>query len=124
MSDHAGMGLGNPSPPAIVSGKGCERQQEGLLQVYQQQKEDQRKHGPPNGWAGDLVTKDTGKAEVLDVLFALVFTDTTYTQQLHIHVEKSGAKKTSPQRRRIMLGNIYNWTYINPCELVGCTHEC
>lgn len=107
-------GLGNPSPLAIVSVKGCERQQEGLLEVYQQQKQDQRKRGPANGWGGDLVTNDTGKAEVLDVLFVLVFTDTAYTQQLHVHVDKCGERKTSPQRRSIMPENIYNWTYLNP----------
>lgn len=73
---------------------------------------------------GDLMTKVTGNAEVLDVLFTLVFTDTTYTQQLHVHVEKSGARKTSPRRRRIMLGNIYKWTYISPWDLIGCTQEC
>lgn len=106
-------GLGNPCPPTIVSVKECERQQERLLEVYQQQNQYQRKHGPANGWGGDMGTKDTGKVEELDVLFGLVLIDTTYTQQLHIHVEKCGARKTSPQRKRIMPENIYNWTYLN-----------
>lgn len=65
------------SPPTIVSVKECERQQERLLEVYQQQNQYQRKHGPANGWGGHMVTKDTGKVEEPDVLFGLVLIDAT-----------------------------------------------
>jgi len=51
--------------------KGCQRQQEGLLQVHQQQTEDQ---GPLLNEVGALVMEDTKKAELLNAFFASVFT--------------------------------------------------
>ena len=45
-----GWGWENQSLPGAEYGEGCERQQEGLLQMYQQQKEGQGKYGPTTEW--------------------------------------------------------------------------
>lgn len=42
----AGMGLGKPKTTGTESSKGCEGQQEGLLQAHKQKKEDQGKLVP------------------------------------------------------------------------------
>lgn len=42
--------VGNVS--GVESGKKCEGQQGKILQMYQQQKEDQGKHGPTAKWGG------------------------------------------------------------------------
>jgi len=54
-------------------GKGCQEEQEGLLQVCQPERKGQRKCTPTNK-NGDLISTDEEKAEVLNNIFASVFT--------------------------------------------------
>ena len=62
--------------------------------------------GPLLNGAGNLVTQDMEKVEVLNIFSTSVFTGKTSLQASGRPVGKSEMKKIYPQRRRIRLGNI------------------
>lgn len=59
-------------PCGVESGEGCEEQQEGLVQVYQQQNESKEKYASSTEWDGEF--RDKGCRTGNRCLFALVFT--------------------------------------------------
>lgn len=69
-----GWGWESKKPPGVQSGEECEGQQEGLLQIFQQQKKDKGKCGPA---VGNMVTRDMEDAKVLNALFTSAFTGKT-----------------------------------------------
>ena len=71
-------------PPGVESGDGHEGQRETLLPVDQQQKKNQRNHGPCAEWDWRLATKSLEKTEVLSVFFATVFTGKTCLQESQV----------------------------------------
>lgn len=66
-----GVGLQSQSTSGIESGKKCEGQQEGLLQVHQQQKEDQGKCGPTAEWSRGPGDKGHGNGQDTECLLCL-----------------------------------------------------
>lgn len=69
--------LESQSPPGVEYVKGCEGQQEELLQVHQPQKEDQ---GNLNG-AGELLTRDPENSKVVNAFLASIFAGSTGLQK-------------------------------------------
>lgn len=69
------------SPSGGESGEKCERQQEGLLHVHKQMKENEGKYWAAAEWCCSPAGKGHRKTKILNVLFASVFPGNTGLQE-------------------------------------------
>lgn len=106
--------------------KDVEGQQEELLQVHWEQKEDVRKCGLAAEWDTEPGAKGHGKGRGNQwlpqfLLIRLAFSHTTSLRPMG----KSGARKISHRWRKTRLENVKtNWTHTRPWDLLGYNHQC
>lgn len=96
-SEYERMRWEGQSPLGTEPGKGYQVQQEGFLQVHEQQKEDWKNMRPLLNQMCVLLMEDTDKAELLNAFFSSVLLLVSVFKDLRpLEEKKTGERKTYP----------------------------